>query len=251
MLGGGQIQVESQCCPSSFQFQIKLPLCPSGVFRWRGKGFFSRWHHSIKNKQIKPISPVVMYHPPETKGLTFWEFCVAAFSPWRGLHSACCELDYKMCSLRRSSVGEKWELFGVELIPVKNASRFEQIPGEDFVSPNEPTILSWDFKWRFTWSFYCWVCGGFCHFCWEIFATRNLGRRNWQNSDGERRKCRFFSIYLKVKIGWLYSQCQKAKCENRPWKKSADFLENTLSILRLVIFSEGPLKFWAACGMWP
>ena len=64
----------------------------------------------------------------------------------------------------------------------------------------------------------------------SVFFFRNLGilrseiggRRNWENSNGQRRKCRLKHI-LKVKIGWLYSQCQKAKCENRPWKKSADF----------------------------
>lgn len=50
----------------------------------------------------------------------------------------------------------------------------------------------------------------------RIFRSEIGGRRNWQNSDAERRKCQLKHI-LKVKIGWLYSQCQKEKCENRPW----------------------------------
>lgn len=101
---------------------------------------YSRCQHSIRNKQIKPVSPVVMYQPPKPKALHFWEFC-NRIQLGRGLHSACCELDYKMCSLRRLVCwGEIWELFWVwswSQLKKWKPTLEKIFIGEDEISPNE------------------------------------------------------------------------------------------------------------------
>lgn len=101
---------------------------------------YSRCQHSIRNNQIKPVSPVVMYQPPKPKALHFWEFC-NRIQLGRGLHSACCELDYKMCSLRRLVCwGEIWELFWVwswSQLKKWKPTLEKIFIGEDEISPNE------------------------------------------------------------------------------------------------------------------
>lgn len=215
-----------------------------------------------------------MYQPPKPKALHFWEFC-NRIQLGRGLHSACCELDYKMCSLRRLVCwGEIWELFWVwswSQLKKWKPTLEKIFIGEDEISPNElynhPFCLwslsedlhcSYCWRWwflgkKFTtdlklgefrkeWNEFGEHIKSACCFmalagqkkkqnkrlfeelqCFFLCFFRNLrifrseigGRRNWQNSDAERRKCQLKHI-LKVKIGWLYSQCQKEKCENRP-----------------------------------
>lgn len=215
-----------------------------------------------------------MYQPPKPKALHFWEFC-NRIQLGRGLHSACCELDYKMCSLRRLVCwGEIWELFWVwswSQLKKWKPTLEKIFIGEDEISPNElynhPFCLgslsedlhcSYCWRWWFlgkkihhrpeTWGIpkgmkQIWRAHKKCMLFhgpgWpkkkakqtafrraavffsvffrnlRIFRSEIGGRRNWQNSDAERRKCQLKHI-LTVKIGWLYSQCQKEKCENRP-----------------------------------
>ena len=81
-----------------------------------------------------------MYQPPKPKALHFWEFC-NRIQLGRGLHSACCELDYKMCSLRRLVCwGEIWELFWVwswSQLKKWKPTLEKIFIGEDEISPNE------------------------------------------------------------------------------------------------------------------
>ena len=137
-----------------------------------------------------------MYQPPKPKALHFWEFC-NRIQLGRGLHSACCELDYKMCSLRRLVCwGEIWELFWVwswSQLKKWKPTLEKIFIGEDEISPNElynhPFCLgslSEDLHCSYCWRW--WFLGKKIHHRPETWGIPKGMKRIWR----AHKKCMLF-----------------------------------------------------------